>query len=276
MLPTVRVGRTRPEPLVLAQRLRMHVQQPRGHADKVEIVFDCHASSSSDAARPVRTTRACVDPNIDLDTSRVKVGRAPEWTFTLSDFLTIGLLVLLEGLLSADNALVLAILVLGLPRERAAQGAALRHCRRVRLPHPRDAAGRAPDAGRLGQAGRRAYLLYLTCEHFFGRGDSRRATRAIKPARPWLGLSAFWATVVKVELTDIVFAVDSILVAVAMSPQAVGHHHRRHPRHRRDAAGDRPAAGAGAALSRARRRRVRHHRAGSGSSCCIEYLHAEG
>jgi predicted tellurium resistance membrane protein TerC len=32
-------------------------------------------------------------------------------------------------------------------------------------------------------------------------------------------LSAFWATVVKVELTDIVFAVDSILVAVAMSPK---------------------------------------------------------
>jgi len=32
-----------------------------------------------------------------------------------------------------------------------------------------------------------------------------------------LGLSAFWATVVRVELTDIVFAIDSILVAVAMS-----------------------------------------------------------
>ena len=32
-----------------------------------------------------------------------------------------------------------------------------------------------------------------------------------------LGLSPFWATVVKVELTDIVFAIDSILVAVAMS-----------------------------------------------------------
>ena len=45
------------------------------------------------------------------------------------------------------------------------------------------------------------------------------ATRAIKPATPWLGLSAFWATVVKVELTDIVFAIDSILVAVAMSPK---------------------------------------------------------
>ena len=32
-------------------------------------------------------------------------------------------------------------------------------------------------------------------------------------------MTAFWATVVKVELTDIVFAVDSILVAVAMSPK---------------------------------------------------------
>ena len=34
-----------------------------------------------------------------------------------------------------------------------------------------------------------------------------------------MGLSAFWATVVKVELTDFVFAIDSILVAVAMSPK---------------------------------------------------------
>ena len=35
-----------------------------------------------------------------------------------SDLLTIGLLVLLEGLLSADNAMVLAVLVLGLPPEQ--------------------------------------------------------------------------------------------------------------------------------------------------------------
>jgi YkoY family integral membrane protein len=61
------------------------------------------------------------------------------------------------------------------------------------------------------------YLLYLPFRHFT-HGDAE-ARRAPKPARPWLGLSAFWATVVKVELTDIVFAVDSILVAVAMSPK---------------------------------------------------------
>ena len=34
----------------------------------------------------------------------------------LSDLLTVGLLIVLEGLLSADNALVVAVMILGLPR----------------------------------------------------------------------------------------------------------------------------------------------------------------
>jgi predicted tellurium resistance membrane protein TerC len=34
-----------------------------------------------------------------------------------------------------------------------------------------------------------------------------------------LGLSAFWATIVRVELVNLAFSVDSILVAVAMSPK---------------------------------------------------------
>ena len=42
--------------------------------------------------------------------------RRPEWTSSSSDFATIGVLVVLEGLLSADNALVLAVMILGLPR----------------------------------------------------------------------------------------------------------------------------------------------------------------
>jgi hypothetical protein len=35
-----------PEPLVLAQGLRMHVEQPRRHADKVQVVFDRHGCVS--------------------------------------------------------------------------------------------------------------------------------------------------------------------------------------------------------------------------------------
>jgi YkoY family integral membrane protein len=135
-----------------------------------------------------------------------------------TDIVTILLLVLLEGLLSADNAMVLAVLVLALPKKD--QKKALQY-------------------GIVGAFGFRAlatllaayliqvtwvklagaaYLLYLAINHFMqsGGGELRHTTDR---ARPMLGLSAFWATVVKVELTDIVFAIDSILVAVAMSPK---------------------------------------------------------
>lgn len=135
-----------------------------------------------------------------------------------SDFLTIALLVLLEGLLSADNALVLAILVLGLPREQQQKalrygilGAFFFRILATLLAIHLLALTWVKLIGAL-------YLIYLSYQHFFGgSGGGPEERRAIKPAVPWLGLSAFWATVVKVELTDIVFAVDSILVAVAMS-----------------------------------------------------------
>ena len=134
-----------------------------------------------------------------------------------SDFLTIALLVLLEGLLSADNALVLAILVLGLPRQEQQKalrygilGAFFFRILATLLAIHLLALTWVKLAGAL-------YLMYLAYQHFFGGHGGTEQRRAIKPAVPWLGLSAFWATVVKVELTDIVFAVDSILVAVAMS-----------------------------------------------------------
>jgi YkoY family integral membrane protein len=133
-----------------------------------------------------------------------------------SDFLTIALLVLLEGLLSADNAMVLAVLVLGLPRDQ--QRPALRYGIGGAFLFRTAATLLALQMIRLGfvKLLGGAYLLWLPYQHFFLRGDAAER-RAARPARPWLGLSAFWATVVKVELTDIVFAVDSILVGVAMS-----------------------------------------------------------
>ena len=133
-----------------------------------------------------------------------------------SDLVTIALLVALEGLLSADNAMVLAVLVLSLPRHQQRQ--ALRYgilgAFFFRITATVFAAYMIEVVWvqLLGAL----YLMYLPFQHFFGHGDSDDR-RSIKPARPMLGLSAFWATVVKVELTDIVFAIDSILVAVAMS-----------------------------------------------------------
>ena len=135
--------------------------------------------------------------------------------FHASDLLTVGLLVVLEGLLSADNALVMAIMVLGLPRRQ--------HHKALRY-------------GLVGWFGLRIvatllavylirvaivkllgglYLLYLTGQHFLGHEAEDR--RQPPKARPWLGLSAFWATVAKIELINLAFSIDSILVAVAMS-----------------------------------------------------------
>jgi YkoY family integral membrane protein len=137
--------------------------------------------------------------------------------FHASDLLTIALLVALEGLLSADNAMVLAVLVLGLPRSQQRQ--ALRYGMVGAFAFRTVATFLAVYLIKLGWVKLlgAAYLLYLVYRHFFGSEDVA-ARRTPPTARPWMGLNGFWATVVKVEVTDIVFAVDSILVGVAMSP----------------------------------------------------------
>ena len=135
-----------------------------------------------------------------------------------SDFVTIGLLVALEGLLSADNAMVLAVLVLGLPKSQQRQ--ALRYGILGAFFFRGLATLFAVYLIQFGwvKLAGAAYLLYLAVHHFTQHGGEE-ARRTPPKARPMLGLTAFWATVVKVELTDIVFAIDSILVAVAMSPK---------------------------------------------------------
>ena len=150
---------------------------------------------------------------------RVKVSCTRRMDIQLSDFLTVGLLVVLEGLLSADNALVVAVMILGLPA--AEQKNALRY-------------------GLIGAFVFRTiatllavYLIQLAWVKLLGGAlpavsdlpallpQRRRPKSAAsrRPARPWLGLSALWATILKVELVNIAFSVDSILVAVAMSPK---------------------------------------------------------
>jgi YkoY family integral membrane protein len=135
-----------------------------------------------------------------------------------ADFITIGALIALEGLLSADNALVMAIMVLGLPRHQHRQ--ALRYglvggfAFRIIATLLAVYLIRVAWVKLLGGL----YLLYLTYSHFWGEreGADRRAPPKAKPS---LGLSAFWATVVRVELVNLAFSIDSILVAVAMSPK---------------------------------------------------------
>ena len=136
--------------------------------------------------------------------------------FEFSDLITIGFLVVLEGLLSADNALVMAIMVLGLPRadhRKALRygligGFVFRTAATVLAAHLINASWVKLGGG--------LYLLYLTYQHFGGRGEGESRNEPPK-AKAAFGLSPFWATVVRVELVNLAFSIDSILAAVAMS-----------------------------------------------------------
>jgi len=132
-------------------------------------------------------------------------------SFGGADVLAIATLAILEGILSVDNSLVLAILVRTLPKEQ--QKKALMYgifgaffFRVVALVFAahlmRFLAFKIIGGG---------YLVYLAMKHmfFFYKEDAHQA-------RPKVA-SSFWKTVLIVELTDIAFSIDSITTAVAMS-----------------------------------------------------------
>ena len=138
--------------------------------------------------------------------------------FESGDFLTITLLVALEGLLSADNALVIAVMVLGLPKgdhkpalHYGLVGAFVFRLIATLLAVYLIRMGWVKLLGGL-------YLLYLSYAHFRAHARSERSRQAPK-AVAWFGMSAFWTTVMRVELVNLAFSIDSILVAVAMSPK---------------------------------------------------------
>lgn len=137
-------------------------------------------------------------------------------TFVPADLLVVLVLIVLEGLLSCDNAVVLALIVKDLPP--AAQKKALRYgivgayFFRVIALALATVIMRVWWIKTLGGL----YLFRLCYVFFKNRGESHGEPKA-RPAKRFLGLSAFWSTVVSVEMTDIIFSVDSIAAAVAMS-----------------------------------------------------------
>ena len=133
------------------------------------------------------------------------------------DLLVIGALIVLEGLLSADNALVMAIMVLGLPRDQHQKalrygligGFAFRILATLLATQLINVAWVKLVGG--------LYLWYLTYTHF---RHAEGGDRSEPPkAQPGFGLNAFWATVVRVEVINLAFSIDSILAAVALSPK---------------------------------------------------------
>ncbi len=126
--------------------------------------------------------------------------------------MTIGWLVILEGLLSGDNALVLAVMVRHLPKPQ--QKRALLYGIWGAIVFRLIAIVSAQYLLRFWQLKMIGglYLILLAVRHF--------ATSAHSPGDDF-GKAAsfgrgFWGTVVSVELADIAFSIDSILAAVAL------------------------------------------------------------
>jgi YkoY family integral membrane protein len=135
---------------------------------------------------------------------------------TLADFatiaLTVGWLVILELLLSGDNALVLAVMVRHLPKQQ--QKRALLYGIWGAIVFRLIAVVSAEYLLRFWQlkvvGG--LYLILLALRHFLQSSDAdEEGSEAAKSFG-----RGFWGTVISVELADIAFSIDSILAAVAL------------------------------------------------------------
>lgn len=122
------------------------------------------------------------------------------------------MLILLEGLLSADNALVLAIMVRHLPEKLRAKallyglgGAFVFRAAAILL------ASIIMNAWWLQAIGA-GYLIFITAKHFL----SKKPHESEKEVGHVADTAGFWKTVLLVEVADIAFAVDSVLAAVAL------------------------------------------------------------
>jgi YkoY family integral membrane protein len=123
----------------------------------------------------------------------------------------IGTLVILEGLLSADNALVLAVLVKHLPEKQRKKalfygivGAYLFRIIAIGIGVTLVNIGWVKIIG--GH-----YLLWIVLQNFIKKKEGEEEVQTKKVG--------FWSTVLTVELMDIAFSIDSVIAAFGVSNQ---------------------------------------------------------
>jgi len=128
-------------------------------------------------------------------------------------------LVGLEGILAADNALVLAIMVKHLPQKKRKKalfyglfGAFLLRFGALFI------ISFLVDVWQVQALGA-AYLLFISGKHLSDKWRSKDEEQPEEDKQEEENQKGkgFWATVLKVELADLAFAVDSILAAVALA-----------------------------------------------------------
>jgi YkoY family integral membrane protein len=148
-------------------------------------------------------------------------------TFAPGDLATIALLIVLEALLSIDNALVLATLANRLPHDQRMKALSygLVGAFVLRLIAIFAAATliRYSFLKLLGAL----YLLWVAGGYFFRKQKRSHESDAKMVA----GRDSLWRTIAAIEFTDLAFAVDSVLAAVALvGPPPPGSHSEIHPK----------------------------------------------
>lgn len=127
----------------------------------------------------------------------------------LTDIIAILFLAIVEGLLSFDNALVLAVMVkpLPLPQQKKAltYGIIGAFAFRIIALFLATSILSSPWI-RFGGG---AYLVWLGLHNLLEKDDSESKVQGLRTSFVW--------TIVSVELTDLVFSIDSILASIAVS-----------------------------------------------------------
>ncbi|WP_281882921.1 TerC family protein [Paenibacillus sp. YYML68] len=130
---------------------------------------------------------------------------------------TLLILIGLEGLLSADNALVLAVIAKHLPEDQKSRainyGIIMAFVFRFAALFAISFIANVWQVQAIGAA----YLLYLGLKHIIQTKFGKKHGDIHKDDEKAAKGKGFWPTVGKIALADLAFAIDSILAAVALA-----------------------------------------------------------
>jgi YkoY family integral membrane protein len=180
-------------------------------------------------------------------------------TFSSHDLFVIALLILLEGVLSIDNALVLALLAKRLPKHQQARALTYGLVGAFVFRFVAIGAAAYLLQWRIVKLIGGGYLLWIALKHLLSKRSEQeqlaldvdqnptlidehtgreltseereeqlraRVTFPIEPPK----VPGFWSTVILIEMTDIAFAIDSILAAIAVVGSVPAGHQGPHPK----------------------------------------------
>lgn len=138
------------------------------------------------------------------------------------DWMIILSLILIECLLSVDNAIVLAAQTQKLPTKKEQEKSLFygiwgAYVFRFLLIGIGSYLINFWEIKVIGAA----YLMYLSVKHFWGRAHPQQAATAKKKKTRRPKIPLFWSVVLSIEAMDVVFSIDSILASLAISPNPV-------------------------------------------------------